>query len=242
VIEQAVSAQSSDLPARLICILGMHRSGTSYLAGSLQQAGLALGDAHTWNPHNRKGNRENQQFVDLHDSILKANGGAWDKPLRKQGAWSQQHRDDARALLREHASDAIFGFKDPRALQVLDGWLDVYPNAEFVGIFRHPNSVATSLARRDGMPRWRAMRLWYAYNNLLYKHYQKTPFPLLCFDEDEAVLDEKMLKVAADMNLPIPPRDEKFYSSELRSSSDLSKPRLPWKVGRLYSKLKQICL
>ena len=60
-------------PRRVIAILGMHRSGTSCLTGSLQEAGLELGEHHTWNPYNRKGNRENQDFVDLHDAILAAN-------------------------------------------------------------------------------------------------------------------------------------------------------------------------
>ncbi len=68
---------------RLICILGMHRSGTSCVTGSLQQAGLFLGACHTWSPHNRKGNRENQDFVDLNDDVLATNDGAWDKPPRK---------------------------------------------------------------------------------------------------------------------------------------------------------------
>ena len=40
----------ADMPDRVVCILGMHRSGTSCLTGSLQQAGLFLGDCHTWNP------------------------------------------------------------------------------------------------------------------------------------------------------------------------------------------------
>ena len=53
--ERAVHDLNSELPARLIAVLGMHRSGTSYLAGSLQEAGLILGDCHTWNKHNEKG-------------------------------------------------------------------------------------------------------------------------------------------------------------------------------------------
>ena len=32
----------------VICILGMHRSGTSSLAGCLQEAGLELGDVVEW--------------------------------------------------------------------------------------------------------------------------------------------------------------------------------------------------
>ena len=39
---------------RTVMILGMHRSGTSMLAGSLQEAGLALGDVLTEAPYNPK--------------------------------------------------------------------------------------------------------------------------------------------------------------------------------------------
>ena len=238
---QAQSVQNSEFPARLICILGMHRSGTSFLAGSLQQAGVALGDAHTWNPHNKKGNRENQLFVDLHDSILAANGGAWDRPPRHV-TWNEEHREQARDLLRQHASDQVFGFKDPRALLAIDGWKSVFPQAEYIGIFRHPNSVATSLARRDGTPRWAGLALWYRYNCSLWEQYKKAPFPILCFDDSEAVLDQKLDKLAADFGLQREVEDGKFFSSELKSSTDLSRPRLPWKVGRLYKRLKKVSL
>lgn len=238
---QAEQSQTAGFPERLVCVLGMHRSGTSCLAGSLQQVGLSLGEAHTWNPHNKKGNRENQSFVDLHDTILAANGGAWDRPPHKP-VWNEEHREQARALLHQFAMEPVFGFKDPRALIVLDGWREVYPAAEFVGIFRHPNAVASSLARRDGTPRWAGLSLWHTYNKALYAQYCKSPFPILCFDDDEAVLDEKIFKVAAGMGLRDKPDEDKFYSSELKSTTDLSRPRLPWKVGRLYKKLKKVSL
>ncbi len=69
-------------PKRILCILGMHRSGTSCLTGSLQQGGLFLGKHHEWNEYNRKGNRENQDVVNLNESIFKANGLNWKEPLR----------------------------------------------------------------------------------------------------------------------------------------------------------------
>ena len=72
----------SPRPKRILCVLGMHRSGTSCLTGSLQQGGLFLGKHHTWNEYNRKGNRENQDVVNLHEAIFKANGLDWKHPLR----------------------------------------------------------------------------------------------------------------------------------------------------------------
>ena len=45
-----------------IVILGMHRSGTSCLAGCLEELGLHLGTVITSAPHNKKGNRENPEL------------------------------------------------------------------------------------------------------------------------------------------------------------------------------------
>jgi hypothetical protein len=46
-------------PQRVVSILGMHRSGTRCLTGTMQEAGLVLGKFSTFNEFNRKGNREN---------------------------------------------------------------------------------------------------------------------------------------------------------------------------------------
>ncbi len=67
--------------ARVITILGMHRSGTSALAGSLQAAGLELGDVRTeGETFNQKGNREPSELIALHEDVLITNGGAWHLP------------------------------------------------------------------------------------------------------------------------------------------------------------------
>ena len=68
-----------------------------------------LGECHTWNPFNLKGNRENQDFVDLHDDILADNGGAWDRPP-EQVRWSPAHRERARNLLARYGDVGVMGF------------------------------------------------------------------------------------------------------------------------------------
>lgn len=235
---QAASELDGRLPSRVVAILGMHRSGTSCLTGSLQNAGLFLGDCHTWNKHNEKGNRENQKFVDLHDAILAANGGAWDSPPANV-VWSEEHFAWARDLLLAHAGEANFGFKDPRGLLVIDGWKRLYPNIEFIGIYRHPNAVAKSLQKRNYRTREEWLNLWYAYNSALYREYKNKPFPILCFDDDEAVLDEKIVRAAGQMGLVARDHGEKFYTSELRHNDGSGEAALPWKIRRLYRKLKK---
>jgi hypothetical protein len=79
------------LASQAVLILGMHRSGASCLAGSLQEAGLYLGEVKTAAPHNAKGNRESRAIMALQDDLLRANGGDWDTPP-EQVVWQPEYR------------------------------------------------------------------------------------------------------------------------------------------------------
>jgi hypothetical protein len=156
--------------------------------------------------------------------------------------WSEEHFAEARKLLANHAGEENFGFKDPRALLVLDGWKELFPAIEFVGIYRHPNAVAKSLEKRSSKTRDESLRLWYAYNKVLYREYRRRPFPILNFDDDEAILDEKIYRVAGEMGLSHGGGEDKFYTAELKHNDGFSGPALPWRVRRLYSKLEKFGL
>lgn len=227
-------------PPRIILVLGMHRSGTSCLTGSLQQAGLVLGEFSEWNPHNLKGNRENTEIMTLNESVLKASGGSWDAPPRRV-KWLPVYKMRARAILDKYADNPLWGFKDPRSLLTLDGWLECGIEPQYIGIFRHPDAVAGSLMRRNGdaIDRRRALELWYAYNRRLLQLYKKKPFPLLCFDWPEADFHRALDKALLAIGLAPAPDGERFYTSELVHQT-AAKSRLPWKVGRLYRKLRAI--
>lgn len=226
-------------PGRVICILGMHRSGTSCLTGSLQEAGLQLGDCHTWNPFNLKGNRENQAFVDLNDAVLEANGASWDHPPARV-SWSDEHLAMGRELMAAHAHMDVMGFKDPRTLLVLDGWRQLEPRMEFVGIFRHPNAVAASLGRRSKMARKEALALWYAYNKRLLQEYRRAPFPVLCFDYPEQEFQQYLGGVIEGLGLQRAGADQHFYDDGLKNFDPRSGARLPLKVWHLYRRLRAI--
>ena len=230
---------TSRLPARVLCVLGMHRSGTSCLTGSLQQAGICLGDCHTWNPYNRKGNRENQRIVDLNDRVLAENGGAWNHPPVTV-KWSASALMSARALLADHADSAVFGFKDPRTLLVLDGWKTVCPHLQFIGVFRHPLAVADSLARRDGMSTQDALALWYQYNRRLYQQWQRGSFPVLCFDAPQAEFNAKLADVLREAGMGSPENCSSFYDPDLRSAQASGTGGLPWRIRMLLRKLQRI--
>lgn len=227
-----------------VIILGMHRSGTSWLTGSLQQAGLYLAKHHSWNPHNRKGNRENPDVMVLHEDILAANNGAWHAPPQ-QVRWSDQHLNRARTLIATNTSEQRWGFKDPRTLLVLDGWVSLLDSIEYVGIFRHPVAVAKSLNARGGMPRSHAFQLWETYNSKLLSVYRQSPFPIVCFDWSEQELEKALLSVCRQLKLDPPvtlQNEHAFFDAELRHNHVLNTTELPETITELYLKLQDIAL
>ena len=71
-------------PGRVVAVLGMHRSGTSALAGSLEQHGLFLGRVSTSNPHNPKGNRESAEVRRLNEDVLRVERRRLVRPARRR--------------------------------------------------------------------------------------------------------------------------------------------------------------
>jgi hypothetical protein len=234
------SVAAPQVPAKIVIVLGMHRSGTSCLTGSLQLAGLDLGEYSEWNPHNLKGNRENAEVMALNESILVANGGKWDVPPKKI-LWQAEHSQEARRILAKYAGSPAWGFKDPRTLLTLEGWLALGIEPDYIGIFRHPMAVASSLVQRssDAMDMKRALALWYAYNKRLLHRYREKPFPLLCFDWSESEFHGALTKAMTRIGLQPGSDDGTFYTAELVHQLG-KEARLPWLVGRLYKKLRSI--
>lgn len=233
---QSLRGEAGSSTPMTIMVVGMHRSGTSFLTGSLQQAGLELGKHSAWNPHNLKGNRENQDIVAFHDEVLAARGCAWDNPPPTQIIWTVEERRRAEALMDGYRDVPRWGFKDPRALLMVEGWQQLLPELRFVGIFRHPTAVAQSLAARGGMSEVQALALWQAYNLRLLRLYQQAAFPLLCFDEDEAQLHEKLDAVLLETGLE-PLLGERFFSAELKHHVRVEQP-LPQDVDAIYQELR----
>ncbi len=178
------------MKVRVLGLLGMHRSGTSCLMAALEQAGVSAGRVTKRNIGNPSGNREIVDVWLLHERLLEANGGNWRNPPQRV-VWRARDRAARDQIVRRHfKDDRLWGFKDPRLVFVLDGWVEAYPQMEWIGVFRHPLAVAASLASRDGLAGRKAIRIWCRYNEQLLKVYsERGPFPLVSFDlhEDDYV-------------------------------------------------------
>jgi hypothetical protein len=208
-----------------ILILGMHRSGTSCLAGSLQQQGVYLGDVHKWNPHNLKGNRENPKIMELNESVFAFNHSTWDRPTDHPVIWTEQQQKQRDRLIQDLEQNAqqAWGFKDPRTLINLDFWLKGLVNTctvKCVGTFRHPLAVVQSLHKRNGTPLKDGLALWYSYNSRLLAYWEKARFPLLSFDVAAPVYSQNFQQVCAELGLNFVPTEQPFFENQLRSSAE----------------------
>jgi hypothetical protein len=226
----------------MVIILGMHRSGTSSLAGCLQQRGLYLGNVIQKSPHNPKGNRENPDIMRLNESVLEGSGGSWDRPPQMI-TWNREQiheRDGIVESYLRHSSK--FGFKDPRTLLTLPFWEDSLLPTRYVGTFRHPLLAAKSLNARNGMPISHGLMLWKEYNKRLLSYYSIYKFPIVSFD---ATLHEYLLsidRIASYLNLEKDGTNgnDLFFDESLRKEALDGAVVLPEDVMELYSELNAI--
>ncbi len=189
----------------------MHRSGTSCLAGCLEDLGLTLGAVNTAAPHNKKGNRENPRFWPVHDAVLARVGASWDRPPSEPVAWTPAEIADLRAVLDDYADlPTPWGFKDPRATVLLDGWFEVLPDLRLVASFRHPLAVAASLAARNAMDEQAALAVWAGYNRAVLRWVGEAAM-VAAIDYDAPDYDARVRSVAAQLGLdstrPMPFRE-----------------------------------
>ncbi|MGB6229682.1 MAG: hypothetical protein WBF53_06095 [Litorimonas sp.] len=193
--------QPDDSPLTLICVLGMHRSGTSCLSGCLEERGLQLGEVVNKATYNRKGNKENLEFRAVNDAVLAESGGAWDRPPERL-VWNDDLRARRQAYLDAHATFGTWGVKDPRTLLTLPFWQEAALDLRSVGTFRHPVAVARSLNSRPGMePATPALELWKAYNTALLEAAQVQNIPLICFDQSADAYLSKVNELARRIGL-----------------------------------------
>ncbi len=170
----------------IVAVLGMHRSGTSAIAGMLADHGVELGPVSEQNRFNPRGNREIRELNRLHDRILERSGGSWWDPPARIRARSGDYRR-RNEILHSIPGETI-GVKDPRLLLVLDLWRDLNPRP--IGVIRNPVAVRESLERRAHERRRRHPQLsaagwdelWLIYNRALLAEHRRDPFPVIDFD------------------------------------------------------------
>ncbi|MGH9986827.1 MAG: sulfotransferase, partial [Nitrososphaeraceae archaeon] len=157
--------------SNVICIIGMHRSGTSMIARLLNLYGLDLGPEEKLlgpNASNALGHFEHTDFLKIDDELLEHFGGSWDNPPDLEPGWQhdsslEKFVHEAKSLVSTFSESNTWGWKEPRTTILLPFWGSLLPNLRFVICLRSPVEVARSLVGRDGISIEKSFYLWNHY-------------------------------------------------------------------------------
>ena len=174
---------------KIICITGMHRSGTSLTTSWLELCGLRTHNgniigAHTGNP---KGHFEDKDFVDLHSSGIlqkypKSKG--WKVFTDNFQFFENQHLRHATNLISQrNAKYELWGWKDPRSVVYLRQWKEIIPALKVFLIWRPCSEVVQSLIKRSrkatapvfNINSFQSVKLWMSYNKKVFEYKIKYP-------------------------------------------------------------------
>lgn len=165
----------------VVCVIGMHRSGTSAVTRVINLLGVEVGDETTLiepQMFNPKGYWENKELVEINNEILKFFLRGWDTSYPIHDDWWKQSkikpfRDKIIEVLnRNLKGTGRWIWKDPRTSILLPLYNDILKELgidfRFIICVRNPLDVHYSLAKRDEFDLSKSIDVW--------KHYTLSSF------------------------------------------------------------------
>jgi len=192
----------------IVCILGMHRSGTSAMAGLLHSNGIIMGRENDFRPRpmkeNPKGLFENIHFRKINDLILKRNGYKVKSfSPRIPFVYPENHNCALQyrmeKLIRNYSCEfKNWGWKDPRMSLTVYAWFDILDRMDFlknlkiIYMKRNIYTIARSMKARGNKEKYEEQfvdcalkyynRCTFYLEFLDYRMYRKTE--IISFEDD----------------------------------------------------------
>lgn len=165
------SMENSGTGRVCVLVLGMHRSGTSALARTVNLLGCDLPKTLVPEaPGNEAGHWESAPVCQLNDALLDSAGTNWRDFEAVNPDWfrspkAAEFRVRAIEVLRaEFGASFLFVLKDPRMNRIAGWWAQTIEAAgaapAILSIVRHPLEVAESLKKRDNFDVALGVLLW----------------------------------------------------------------------------------
>jgi len=217
-----------------LVVLGMHRSGTSALAGVLNLCGAHLPDK--LKPPkigvNPKGFFEPEAVLDLNVRLMRQLGGDWchvDFAVPSEGVVADEFVADASATIAtEYEGQPLIAIKDPRICMLAPLWrralvLAGYRPA-FVVPIRNPLEVAQSLHARGDMSIAEGLALWRTYMQRVVEFADTHDDVLLVrytelLDDWESVVERIARKLDVALDASRGDEIRRFLEKDLRNQS-----------------------
>lgn len=214
----------------LLVVMGMHRSGTSALAGVITRLGYNAGkNTLPANQFNSRGYFEDVRLNAALDQILKVMGFRWDDERILSNDLFNNNTSVAASRYISDIFDEEFNFgvptviKDPRVCRLLPLFKTVWHerglSPKYIFTLRCPYAVISSLSMRDAISPQRAALLYVAYLMDAEKHTRGSP---RIFVEYEDLLKDWRISVAEmrlslGVDLPVENIDVALSASDIDS-------------------------
>ena len=173
-------------------VLGMHRSGTSVVAGILHFNKVSMGTYETfWPrplPQNPKGFYENYDFRKINDMILQESGYKT-KHYKTRIPISEPSKSIRGKMIKTVRNYEFkfknWGWKDPRTCLTISNWIEVFKEVDLIEkvniifVSRKSLSVARSLKKRNAISLLQGVNLWKVYTERAINFCELSNIPTL---------------------------------------------------------------
>ena len=237
-------------------VLGMHRSGTSVVAGILHFNKISMGTYETfWPrplPQNPKGFYENYDFRKINDAILLHSGYKVKDyktiiPIPKVSKKIKMIK-----MIKKYESNfENWGWKDPRTCITMSNWMSVLEEMELtkklniIFVSRSSLSVARSLEKRNALPLEDGVRLWEIYTNRAIDFCESHDIPTI-YLSFEKILKNPLIQCEKLFNFLSCPFDksvvEGFVDKSISINNEGKSFELPKRILDLENKIKKLTL
>lgn len=139
-----MSIHMRDKTPKTYVVLGMHKSGTSFISKALSEQNVSMG-VNNFNVY------ENSSFVDLNNEFLKECGGSWNDPPTEEVIREKcpSFKERAKNLITYFKKE-FWGFKDPRTALTFPLYEDLLEDDVYlVCMFRKPQKLVEKGIGRD---------------------------------------------------------------------------------------------
>jgi len=223
---------------RPVVIIGMGRSGTSYVASLLHAAGYGLGsELKPADDANEAGYYEDVEVTRMHEQRLAELGldlgTISDRfPLPATPVVAEEVRS---YVTRRESAGGPWGVKPPGALFFWPAWRDALPRSTILILpFRHPDAVVGSYVAA-GDTRERAEALWLQLNRLALNAIDQGPLEGVVLNFDRPELLSRRLPAVLGIEVPETYRPGlRHHRGSIASSGELGVVyrELLWRAGR----------
>lgn len=185
----------------IVCVLGMHKSGTTLVAEMLHHSGIHMADVDPELGYDESNKYERHEAQDINRDLLRgATIPTW-RSLRSRNAGRNRAgyqsntdsvsivrraklvaavRDADLGPMRELATELTsthrdWGFKDPRTCLTYDAWRRALPDHRLIGVHRSFDEVLTRYKAAWSSPvrTARIVRSWIVHNEMLIEHLRR---------------------------------------------------------------------